>query len=148
MKAEAINRLKIDPVDFKAPVHIKGRAPLQSNLTDCGVHCLYCIKGLYENPDRIRPVLISPQPSNDNVWAPNLVKLFRYKLRKIFSNKAKEYVAYKKEQERIRAEEKVDEEEEDVVTIEEAPKDDSQGKEEEAAKDDDEIIKDEDVDMK
>jgi Ulp1 family protease len=110
LKAEAANRLNINPQDFKVPVHLKGRSPIQPNNTDCGVYCLYCIKHLYENPDRIQPALISPQPSNDCFWVPELVTQFRRRLVRIFKNKIEEYGAYKKEQGKNKAEEKVDEE--------------------------------------
>jgi Ulp1 family protease len=96
LKEEAVNRLKIDLQDFRAPVYIKGRAPRQHNGIDCGVHCLYCIKGLYQDPDHVWPALISPGPSNDSNWVPNLVTRFRQELSSIFKNKTKEYDVYKK----------------------------------------------------
>jgi Ulp1 family protease len=97
LEAEAIRRLNIDPKDFKPPVHVKGRAPQQPNYTDCGVYCLYCIKGLYENPDRIRSLLVSPQSNNDKHWVSALVTSFRSELLRIFNNKIEEYDAYRKE---------------------------------------------------
>jgi Ulp1 family protease len=53
LKEEAVSRLKIDLQDFRAPVYIKGRAPRQHNGIYCGVYCLYCIKGLYQDPDHV-----------------------------------------------------------------------------------------------